>query len=150
MFLIIYILLVLTFGFSMVIAETSIGRMTKKSPVGAFKTFGNAKWLKVGGWINVIIPLLIVPYYSVIGGWVLKYLMEYLFQNGSTLADDGYFGSFISNGLSCEIYFIFFALITLFIVALARVELARPLLDNRFSCHTCFYTSILKSLSVAG
>ena len=42
MFLIIYILLVLTFGFSMVIAETSIGRMTKKSPVGAFKTFGNA------------------------------------------------------------------------------------------------------------
>ena len=61
MFLIIYILLVLTFGFSMVIAETSIGRMTKKSPVGAFKTFGNAKWLKVGGWINVIIPLLIVP-----------------------------------------------------------------------------------------
>ncbi|MDD7255338.1 sodium-dependent transporter [Bullifex porci] len=116
MFLIIYILLVLTFGFSMVIAETSIGRMTKKSPVGAFKTFGNAKWLKVGGWINVIIPLLIVPYYSVIGGWVLKYLMEYLFQNGSTLADDGYFGSFISNGLSCEIYFIFFALITLFIV----------------------------------
>ena len=116
MFLIIYILLVLTFGFSMVIAETSIGRMTKKSPVGAFKTFGNAKWLKVGGWINVIIPLLIVPYYSVIGGWVLKYLMEYLFQNGSTLADDGYFGSFISNGLSCEIYFIFFALVTLFIV----------------------------------
>lgn len=116
MFLIIYILLVLTFGFSMVIAETSIGRMTKKSPVSAFKSFGNAKWLKFGGWINVIIPLLIVPYYSVIGGWVLKYLMEYLFQNGSALANDGYFGSFISNGLSCEIYFIIFALITLFIV----------------------------------
>ncbi|MDY4066716.1 sodium-dependent transporter, partial [Bullifex sp.] len=116
MFLIIYVLLVLTFGFSMVIAETSIGRMTKKSPVSAFKSFGNAKWLKFGGWINVIIPLLIVPYYSVIGGWVLKYLMEYLFQNGSALANDGYFGSFISNGLSCEIYFIIFALITLFIV----------------------------------
>ena len=88
MFLIIYVLLVLTFGFSMVIAETSIGRMTKKSPVSAFKSFGNAKWLKFGGWINVIIPLLIVPYYSVIGGWVLKYLMEYIFQNGSALAND--------------------------------------------------------------
>lgn len=116
MFLIIYILLVVTFGFSMVIAETSIGRMTKKSPVSAFKFFGSSKWLKVGGRINVIIPLLIVPYYSVIGGWVLKYLVEYVLQNGTKLASDGYFGSFISNGASSEIYFIIFALLTLFIV----------------------------------
>ena len=115
-FLITYILLVVTFGFSMMVAETSIGRMTKKSPVSAFNSFGKAKWLKFGGWINVIIPLLIVPYYSVIGGWVLKYLVEYILGNGALLANDGYFGSFISNGLSCEVYFILFALLTAFIV----------------------------------
>ena len=44
-FLLIYIILALTFGYSMIIAETSIGRMTKKSPVGAFQSFGKSGWL---------------------------------------------------------------------------------------------------------
>ena len=74
-FLLIYIILALTFGYSMIVAETALGRMTKKSPVGAFGTFGKSKWLSLGGWINAIIPVLIVPYYSVIGGWVIKYLV---------------------------------------------------------------------------
>ena len=77
-FLLIYIILALTFGYSMIVAETALGRMTKKSPVGAFGTFGKSKWLSLGGWINAIIPVLIVPYYSVIGGWVIKYLVEYV------------------------------------------------------------------------
>ena len=67
-FLLIYIILALTFGYTMIVAETSLGRMTGKSPVGAFHTFGKSKWLSFGGWINAIIPILIVPYYSVIGG----------------------------------------------------------------------------------
>ena len=70
-FLIIYIVLALTFGYTMIVAETAIGRMTRKSPVGAFKSFGKKKWLSFGGWINAVIPVLIVPYYSVIGGWVI-------------------------------------------------------------------------------
>ena len=111
-FLIIYILLALTFGYSMIIAETSIGRMTGKSPVGAFSSFGKSRWLSFGGWFNAIIPILIVPYYSVIGGWVIKYLVEYIKGNGSLLATDGYFSSFITDGLSTEICFIVFALFT--------------------------------------
>ena len=107
-FLLIYILLALTFGYSMIVAETSLGRMTKKSPVGAFASFGKSGWLSLGGWINAIIPILIVPYYSVIGGWVLKYLLEYLLGKGSELASDGYFSAFISDGLSTEICFIIF------------------------------------------
>lgn len=90
-FLLIYIILALTFGYTMIMAETSIGRMTKKSPVGAYHTFGKSRWLSFGGWINAIIPVLIVPYYSVIGGWVMKYLVEYIRGNGSKLASDGYF-----------------------------------------------------------
>ena len=59
-FLLIYILLALTFGYSMIVAESAIGRMTRKSPVGAFQSFGKSKWLSAGGWINAIIPILIV------------------------------------------------------------------------------------------
>lgn len=115
-FLLIYIILALTFGYSMIIAETSIGRMSGKSPVGAYHSFGKSKWLSFGGWINAIIPLLIVPYYSVIGGWVIKYLFGYICGNGSDLANDGYFGTFISDGVSTEVCFIIFALITLGII----------------------------------
>ena len=115
-FLLIYILLALTFGYTMIMAETSIGRMTMKSPVGAYASFGRSKWLSFGGWINAVIPLLIVPYYSVIGGWVIKYLVGYLTGNGSALAADGYFSTFISDGFSTEICFMIFAGITLGII----------------------------------
>ena len=116
-FLLIYILLALTFGYTMIIAESAIGRMTRKSPVGAFKAFGKkAGWLSFGGWINAIIPVLIVPYYSVIGGWVIKYLIEYVKGNSTKLAADGYFSEFISNGTSTEICFVIFCLFTLSII----------------------------------
>lgn len=68
------------------------------------------------GWINAIIPILIVPYYSVIGGWVIKYLVEYIRGNGSALAGDGYFTSFISNGVSTELCFLVFTFFTLAII----------------------------------
>ena len=115
-FLLIYILLALTFGYTMIIAETSLGRMTGKSPVGAFHFFGKSISFSIGGWLNAIIPILIVPYYSVIGGWVIKYLFEYITGHGDLLASDEYFTSFISDGVSTEICFIIFALFTLLII----------------------------------
>ena len=115
-FLLIYILLALTFGYTMIMAESALGRMTRKSPVGAFQAFGKAGWLSAGGWINAIIPVLIVPYYSVIGGWVIKYLIEYIRGNGKMLAADGYFSEFISDGVSTELCFILFCLFTLVII----------------------------------
>lgn len=116
MFLLIYVILALTFGYTMIVAESALGRMTRKSPVGAFKSFEKAGWLSFGGWINAIIPILIVPYYSVIGGWVLKYLKEYIMGNGKDLAADGYFSGFISNGVSTEICFVVFCMFTLVII----------------------------------
>ena len=115
-FLLVYIILALTFGYTMIVAETALGRMTKKSPVGAFAKFGKSKWLSFGGWINAIIPVLIVPYYSVIGGWVIKYLVEYIKGNSQGLATDGYFSTFISDGVSTEVCFLFFTLLTLIII----------------------------------
>ena len=115
-FLLVYIVLALTFGYTMIVAETALGRMTKKSPVGAFARFGKSRWLSFGGWINAVIPILIVPYYSVIGGWVIKYLVEYIKGNGTVLAGDGYFTSFISNGMSTELCFLVFTFFTLAII----------------------------------
>ena len=118
-FLLVYIILALTFGYTMIVAESALGRMTRKSPVGAFRSFAKGKkvgWLSFGGWINAIIPVLIVPYYSVIGGWVVKYLFEYIRGNGSKLAEDGYFSGFISNGGATEICFVIFCMVTLVII----------------------------------
>ena len=115
-FLLIYILLAVTFGYTMIMAETALGRMTRKSPVGAFAAFGKGRWRAFGGWINAVIPILIVPYYSVIGGWVIKYLVGYITGHGSELAQDGYFSSFIAKGASVEIVFLLFTLLTLGII----------------------------------
>lgn len=121
MFLLVYLILMLTFGYVMIMSETTLGRMTKKSPVGAFGTFGKKKSLKFGGWINAVIPMLIVPYYSVIGGWVLKYLFEYLCGNSETLAKDGYFTEFITSSGKVELWFLVFAVLV-FAVILAGVK----------------------------
>ena len=100
-FLVVYIALALTFGYTMIIAETAIGRSTKKSPVSAFAQFGSGLLERGGGWINAIIPILICPYYSTIGGWVIKY-----------------FVSFITGGYEAEIWFIAFILTDLVIIYL--------------------------------
>ena len=115
-FLLVYIILALTFGYTMIMAETTLGRMTRKSPVGAYASFGRSKWLSFGGWINAIIPVLIVPYYSVIGGWVIKYLFSYLTGQGAGLAADGYFSGFISYGAATEVCFLIFTLLTIGII----------------------------------
>ena len=119
-FLLIYIVLALTFGYTMIMAETALGRMTGKSPVGAYASFAKpgkrGGFLGFGGWINAIIPVLIVPYYSVIGGWVIRYLVGYLAGQSQALAADGFFSDFISNGAVTEICFLAFALFTLGII----------------------------------
>lgn len=113
-FLLVYLLLMLTFGFALIISETALGRMTHKSPIGAFKAFGNKLSFKVGGWINAVIPMLILPYYCVIGGWVIKYFAEYLMGNVHPLAQDNYFNDFMSNGVAVEFWLIVF---TVFVIA---------------------------------
>ena len=115
-FLLVYIVLAVTFGYTMIVAETALGRMTHKSPVGAFGAFGKKGGLRFGGWINAVIPILVVPYYSVIGGWVIRYLSEYISGHGSELSQDGYFSNFISSGLSAEVCFLIFTAFTLAII----------------------------------
>jgi len=115
-FLLVYLILMLTFGYALIVSETTLGRMTKRSPVGAFQAFGKGPLFKLGGWINAVIPMLIVPYYSVIGGWVTKYLFEYLRGSAKALAEDDYFSHFIADGVQAGVWFMIFSLIVVAIL----------------------------------
>lgn len=94
-FLIVYIILVLTFGFSLMIAENVLGRNTGKGPLVAFGEISR-KWRFVGI-LATLVPVLILPYYNLIGGWVLNYTAGYIFGSFETMADDLYFTDFLSN-----------------------------------------------------
>ena len=95
-FLLVYLVLAITFGFALMTAETAIGRKTGVSAIEAFGKL-NKKW-KFVGYIAAIVPMIILPYYSVIGGWVIKYLVTFVCGNGGASADGGaYFTGFISS-----------------------------------------------------
>lgn len=121
MFLLVYLILTVTFGYVLIVSETALGRMTKKGPVGAFHCFGKSLPFHFGGWINAVVPMIIVPYYCVIGGWVLKFLIEYLRGNAGILAGDEYFSEFIASSGSVEFWFLLF-IFFVFAVILAGVE----------------------------
>ena len=115
-FLLVYLLLVLTFGYTLIVSETALGRMTRKSPVGAYAQLSKGRAARAGGWVNAIVPMLIVPYYSVIGGWVMKYLFEYLRGSAMALAEDTFFEGFLASPVSMELWFLLFAAATVMII----------------------------------
>ncbi|MBQ8174177.1 MAG: sodium-dependent transporter [Clostridia bacterium] len=115
-FLLVYIILSVTFGFSLMIAEIAIGRKTGISPVGAFGKL-NKRFTFIG-YLAAIVPALILPYYSVIGGWVTKYFVTYLTGGGTAAAQDGYFNSFIAQPLEPIGWFFLFIAATALIVLL--------------------------------
>ena len=119
-FLLVYLLLTVSFGYVLIMSETALGRMTKKSPVGAFASFGNSFPFKLGGWLNAVIPILIVPYYSTIGGGGIKYLAEYLKGNVQEVAQDGYFTGFITDSFQTELWFLVFAALIIIILGGVR------------------------------
>ena len=95
LFLVVYIILALTFGFCMLTTETAIGRKTRQSPLTAYRAL-NRKWGAMGP-LACSIPLIIMPYYCTIGGWVLKYFTAFITGKGAEAAADGYFTEFITG-----------------------------------------------------
>lgn len=120
-FLLTYIILALTVGFALLVSETALMDERQEIIQSKLNKMLGAKKLKIGGWLNSIIPMLIVPYYCVIGGWVCKYLFEYLRGSSHLLTQDTYFSSFISSSLSPAFWLIVFAVLT-FIVVIKGVE----------------------------
>lgn len=113
-FLIIYLLLVLTFGFTLLTTDIAIGRRTKQKALTAFGSI-NPKWNFLGKF-TFLIPLIIMTYYCVIGGWVLKYVTVYLSGNKNNATQNNYFTSFISSKPAPIIFTLIFMAITVFIV----------------------------------
>ena len=113
-FLLCYLILALTFGFTLLVTEIAIGRKTGKSPLTAYGEIHP----KIG-WLGIfasVIPALILPYYCAIGGWVLKYLASYLTGGGMAVVADGYFTGFITAQWSPIIWFLIFLGATTFVV----------------------------------
>ena len=92
-FLLVYLILAVTFGFALMITEIAIGRRTGLSCIGAYKALD--KRFSGLGWLASLVPVIITPYYCVIGGWVIKYFADYLSGSGSLLAESAYFDRFI-------------------------------------------------------
>ena len=94
-FLLVYIILAVTFGFTLMTAEIALGRKTGLSAIGAFRVL-DKKYSFVGV-LASIIPAIILPYYSVIGGWVTKYFAAFISGDAKTAASDSYFTDFIAK-----------------------------------------------------
>lgn len=117
-FLLCYILLAVTFGFCLLVLEIAIGRKTGKGVIGAFAALNKKfKWF---GFVCIVVPIIIVPYYSVIGGWVVRYFWAFLVEDsalvGATADTAVYFSDFIANAWQPLVFFLIFAAATILVV----------------------------------
>lgn len=115
-FLLIYLILAVTFGYTLMTAEITIGRKTRLSAVGAYGALN--KRFNFVGFLACIVPIIIVPYYCVIGGWILKYFGVFVTQGAAVAAADDYFSNFISDPYQPLLLMILFVTITAIIVSL--------------------------------
>lgn len=114
LFLLIYIILVVTFGSTLLISDLAIGRKTKLSSIYAYDKV--KKGWKFLGVITFFVPTLIMTYYAVIGGWITKYVTIYLSGGGHKAASNGYFNGFITSKMAPICFAIFFMAATSVIV----------------------------------
>ena len=118
-FLICYVALAILFGVTLLTLEIAIGRKTGKGVIGAFKALNKKfKWF---GYFAIIVPLIIVPYYCVIGGWVVKYMFAFISGDVGVTTPGvdtaPYFSSFISSPTEPLIFFLIFAVITVLVIS---------------------------------
>lgn len=115
-FILVYIILALTFGFALMTTEIAIGRKTKLSPMAAYKALDSRFGFLC--YIAALVPAIILPYYCVIGGWVLKYAVVFTTGQGEAAAGDSFFGEFIGGLASPLTYFSIFLVVTALIIIL--------------------------------
>ncbi len=116
MFLLVYIILVVTFGFALMATEIAIGRKTGLSAIGAFQKLD--KRFTFVGYLAAVVPAIILPYYSVIGGWVMKYIFGFSLGQSAVMAGDKYFSNYLKIVGEPIIWFLLFIGLTALIVML--------------------------------
>lgn len=115
-FLLVYLILAVTFGFTLMTAEISLGRKTGLSAIGAFQKL--SKKYSFIGYLAALVPIIILPYYSVIGGWVIKYFSAFISGQTQAAAQDGYFEAFIGQTGQPIMWLAIFVLATAVVVFL--------------------------------
>ena len=113
-FLLVYLILAVTFGFALMCAEIAIGRKTGQSAINAFGSL-NKKFGFIG-LLGSLVPIFILPYYSVIGGWVTKFFAVFASGQMTAAADPAYFGTFITQPFEPIGWFFLFLGLTALIV----------------------------------
>lgn len=114
LFLVVYLILAVTFGFTLLVSEVSIGRKTRKSPIGAYAAM-DPKW----GWLGffaVTVPFIILPYYCAIGGWVMKYCTLYLTGQAEAPVSEGFFTGYITGIKEPIIFMAIYVFLTSFVI----------------------------------
>ena len=114
LFIVIYLILALTFGFTLLTSDIAIGRRTEMSSVQAYGAM-SPRW-KFLGILTFLVPAIIMTYYAVIGGWITKYIVVFLTGGGKAAATDSYFTDFITNPKESVLYALIFMLLTAWIV----------------------------------
>ena len=114
LFILIYLILTFTFGFTLLTSDIAVGRRTGKNSMGAYQAM-NPKW-RFLGLLTFLVPVLIMTYYAVIGGWIVKYIAVYLTGQGEAAATDAFFTSFITSPVQAALFATAFMLLTAWIV----------------------------------
>ena len=114
LFLIVYLILVFTFGFALLTSDIAVDRRTRQSAIGAYAAM-RPNW-KFLGILTFLVPVLIMTYYAVIGGWITKYAVVYLTGQAKAAAADDYFTSFITSPVSPVVFALGFMGVTALIV----------------------------------
>lgn len=114
LFLVIYLALVLTFGFTLLTTDIALGRRTQQGALRAFSAIRPA-WGFLGK-LTFLVPALIMTYYTVIGGWVSKYMVDFIAGSGVSAAQDGYFTAFITSPVSPIVFTLLFLCVTAMVV----------------------------------
>lgn len=115
-FLLFYLILAVTFGFALMITEIAIGRKTGKSTILAYCMMD--KRFSFLGYLASLVPIIIFPYYCVIGGWVVKFLGVYVSGQGHAATAEDYFSNFIGSSAGPLICLAIFLFLTSLVVML--------------------------------
>lgn len=115
-FVLLFIISTIAIGLPILLAEFVIGRMGKADAVTAFKKLAPGKMWPFVGWLGFAFGIIVLSFYSVVGGWILSYLARALiFQLDA--ADHGQlFSSITSNPMEVLLAQAVFMLLTIWIV----------------------------------
>ncbi|SFK76446.1 sodium-dependent transporter [Salinicoccus halodurans] len=119
-FLLVFLILTLFVGMPLLLSEFVIGRASQRNPIEGFEYLGNKKAYRIFGWLGNIAVFLLLSFYSVIGGWILIYMIVAVGEMVNLIQLDNYGSAFemiIANPLYVLVAQAAFIFLTAFIVA---------------------------------